>query len=381
MANGRRDVLVTGAGVVSALGIGREAFWSAWTEGRIPPVTMPSGPDGLPAPGPAWTPESAGFRAEALVEEKVLRRVSGLTRLAVPAAALALSDARIGTASPRRENAAVTLGTAFGSASYHFEYYEAIFRRGLKEASPLLFSESVMNAASGHISLHEKLRGPSLTVVGGEDVGAAAIATALDQIRAGSVDLALAGGAEEYCAMIHRAQAKVGIAARSMNPDDPETGDDRDEGLPYSSGAVLLTLEAVESVRLEQKQALVRLAGAGRARGARDDLENGEAVARATIAAFEDAGPSSCRDLVILTGSPDGKREWEGVLRGLPEGLSMARVSAIECLGEGYGYSSAALALVATQMVATKAASRVLCVIATRYGGATALVLDQSPRL
>ncbi len=171
----RTGVAVTGLGVVSPLGLGVEEFWSSLVEGRRALSPHLSSPRGITVPSRAGLLGEVADRARELVGARRLRRVSPLTLYAVTAAHLALENANGasvaessgGVPTPTdADSTAVVLGTSFGSSNYHFEYYEKLYRGGLRDASPLLFSESVMNAASGHVSLHFGLRGPSIALVG-----------------------------------------------------------------------------------------------------------------------------------------------------------------------------------------------------------------------
>jgi len=333
------DVWITGLGIVSPLGVGRERFAEALREGRTASGDPPPARDGLPAPGPAAALSRAGFSAEEYVDARYVRRLSALSRSTLVAARLAIEDAAFPEDRDLRAEAGVLLGTAFGSATYHFEYYEGLVRRGLKDASPLLFSESVLNAASGHVSQYFGLRGPSIALVGGEDVGIAAIAAALDKVRAGVAPAVLAGGAEEYCAIIHRALAATGLK------------------IPLAEGAAIVLVEAAQAARRRGARPLAALLGAGSGRAELAEASEGVHVARAVEDACRDAGVDR-GDAALITG--------ESIHRQL---------------GEGFGFTSAAQVVAAALEISSGGPSPAVAAASTRRGGASALVFGAPPVL
>lgn len=357
----QRSIVVTGVGMVSAFGLGIEAAWSALTAGRSAAQLSPESLRAIPVPPWAGALGSISQRLEEVVEARYLRRLATISRLTVAAAVLCAREARLSLppASPSPTSfgdaTAVILGTSFGASSYHFEYYEKLFRGGLKDASPLLFSESVMNAASGHASIYLRLRGPSLALVGGEEVGLTAIMDAQDRLQLGEIDAAFAGGAEEYCDFVHAAVAASGLVESSSST-TPAAAD----GAFFSEGAALLLLETEAQARCRGAPILARWAGCAAARSLIGPEGTASAVERAVRAALEDAGVGAeSVDLAVIS-APRGaaaQAEAAGLARGLELGESEHRHVPIcapkALLGEGFGYTSAAMAAVAIRAIAT----------------------------
>ncbi len=373
MREPKPEAWITGAGIVSPWGAGRRAFCEA---------LRGSNPLSRGLLGPAATLDAAGFSAEEFIDPKAVRRVSALTRSSLVAARMALSDAGFPEDEGLRRDAGVVLGTAFGSSNYHFEYYEALFRRGLKEASPLLFSESVMNASSGHVSQFFKLRGPSITIVGGEDAGIAAVASAVDQIRAAGGPALLAGGGEEHCAMLHRTLAAAGVVA---GPNAPRDGGERPI---WTDGAAFLLVEEERAALRRGASPLAVLRGAGWGRAGRAMAERGDAVAAAVEAALEDAAIDP-RDVEAIVGSegPSGGLEEMGLAAALG-GRLQGYLGTRSLLGEGFAFTSAAQVIIAALAVASDGAlpkgfprspEAAIAVTPTRRGGACAVIVGRVP--
>jgi len=355
-------VAVTGLGAVSPLGLGADELWDKLVAGASGLGTSPSSSRGINVPESAATVGEVSRRVDDVVSPKFLRRLANLSRYAVGAASLCFQepgrDARWGGAA-RRDATAVLLGTCFGCSAYHFEYYEKLFRHGIKDASPLLFSESVMNAASGHISIHLKLRGASLALVGGEEVGLAAIADAADRIRLGEATAALAGGAEEYCDFVHAWLASQGyVTGRAARP---YAGDET--GGFLGEGATLLLLEDARSVMSTGGRPLAFVAGAATARAGEGAVAAStvEAVERAIRDALGEAELSpQAVDLVVSSaaGTVFDGYEAKGIARALDtrsrtgsgRALFVAAPNAV--LGEAFACSSATQALVGVKALA-----------------------------
>ncbi len=332
---------IRGVGVVAPQGVGVEVFWQRLLAGEsTPPETPPSIFD-APVPARAHTLEATGFEAGECADPRIVRRLSRYSAMSLIAAQEAMgSDNHDGEP---RDDAAVILGTAFGSGVYHFEYYNRLFENGLKEASPLLFSESVINAATGHITHRLGLRGPGLALVGGEDVALKAAALALDKLRLGDVSSALVGGTDEYCDVLHASLAAQGIVAR----------DAQDAACPYGEGSAVLMLQRVAEDASVPEDALAFLAGAGNARSPRG-TDASDAVRMAVSAALRDAQMEASDIDLIVSGA--GIRDVAGEFAGLVSVLDAERPRIICApktqVGEAFAFSSATQLLVATLALA-----------------------------
>ncbi len=355
MKSGSRAAAVTGLGAVAPEGIGAERFWEALLRGEPALSASPKSRLGAPAPARAATLEGSGLALEEFADPRLLRRLSRFSAMSAVAARQALARAGLlepgdsfkngESSDPLFENAGVALGTAFGSSAYHFEYYEALFRKGLKEASPLLFSESVLNAASGHITHQLGLRGPGLTLVGGEDVGLQALSAALDLIRRGDVPFVLAGGAEEYCDILHAALAAQG--AVSAEPGQPYARGGRPGFL--GEGAALFILENAAAAAERGAAALAWIAGAGSGRARAIEAPE-RAVERAVRSALNDAEIDAAEVDLVAGGAGGGPLD-EAEAKGLAAVLDPRRpvwfMAPKRLSGEAFGFSSAAQAMAA----------------------------------
>lgn len=345
----RAGVRVSGLGIVSPLGVGVESVWKRLLAGERGLDNAPESSRGVPTPRRAATVDRFSNDLDKLVAHRSLRRVSRLSRYCVGAAGLAaprsVSDA--GEVSfPCADETSVILGTCYGSSRYHFDYYEKLFSGGLREASPLLFSECVMNAASGHVALFHGLRGASLALVGGEEVGLTAIAEAADRLRLGDARAALAGGADEYCDFVHAALSSRGFVGEEGTAPFASSS-----AIPFlSEGAAILYLERddVDGAR----EPLARWLGWGMVRGRGDSAS--AAVRGAVRRALDDAEVAAADvDLVVVGagGAALDAIELESVASVIDEAEEREVVVACPnaAFGEGFAFTSGAQAIVAVK--------------------------------
>jgi 3-oxoacyl-[acyl-carrier-protein] synthase II len=349
-------VVVTGLGVLTALGDSPEALHAALCEGRggLQPVDW--------AENGAMPPRLAGrvdFDPKTYLGDGNLRPLDRTGRLAVAASGLAL-EAAGWTAEMRRETeVGLVLGTMFGSVHTISGFDRRAMEAGPNYAKPMEFANSVINAAAGQTAIWHDLWGINATISGGTASGAQAIAYAADLIRTGRAAALLAGGVEELCfESVHgfdRAGLLYDPAAGDGAPAAPY--DARRSGFALAEGAAFLMLEEAGAAAARGADVLAEIRGQGDAfdgsRG-RDEDSRAAALARSVAAALERAGTEPA-ELVCASlagnGSPAGDRcEARGLALALGETTADLPAVAIKSmLGESLGASGALQAVVAIQ--------------------------------
>lgn len=259
-----RKVVVTGLGVVSPVGIGRDAFFSSLLASR-------SGIRRLTAEfAPRLTSRIGGevaFDAAAFFPKPKLALLDRFSQFALIAATEALQDAGIDAADPRKARAGVYLGTGFGGAQTIESAYTELFSKGKDRLGPYTVIRVMNNAATAHISIDFALRGPSLTFSTACSSSGIAIGEACRAIRHGYADLAVAGGAESLLTL---ATIRAWEALRTLAAEDPEDSSascrpfSRDRtGLVLGEGAGIVVLESEEHARARGAKIYAELAGYG----------------------------------------------------------------------------------------------------------------------
>ncbi len=303
-SGGGPRIVVTGSGLLSALGDSPAALHAALCAGRsgLVPVTVVS-TEGL---GERLAGEIGDFDAARYLGDGNLRPLDRTSRLATAAAALALENAGLGAAARGAlalgDTAGLALGTMFGSVRTIAEFDRRALTAGPNYVSPLDFANSVINAAAGHAAIWHGLRGINATLAGGSSAGGQAIGYACDQLRAGRASVLLAGGAEEMSF-----EALLGMSRwRTLSNRPRPFAADRD-GFAFGEGAALLVLERAEDATRRGAKAQAEVLGHGVAFGpAGSELGLATALANALRLALEASGVGADDvDLISTGGSGD----------------------------------------------------------------------------
>ncbi len=255
-------VFVTGLGVVSPLGVGREALFDGLRTGRsgIVRVDDQLDLDGLRVSVGA---PCSDFEPASFMDKKQARRMGRASQLAVAAAKLALDHGKLSQRDGAR--GAVVVGTGIGAMEAMVNNHLTLLERGAAKVSPFLAPVMMPNAPAAETAIHVGVTGPSLGVVTACAAAAHAIGLAWDYVRSGLVDWALAGGAESVMlTLVFAAFDRMG--ALTPNP-DPATAsrpfDVNRDGFVMGEGAGMLLLESEQHVCRRGAEALAEIVGFG----------------------------------------------------------------------------------------------------------------------
>lgn len=240
-------VVVTGIGVVSAIGIGRDAYWAALCSGTsgVAPI------EGfrLPEKGPRLGAEVRGFNARDFVKSVHGRRMDKLSRFVTAASRMAVDDAGLSLASAT-DGVGVVVGSAVGNLSETGAHLERLYVKGASGVSPLIFPNLVMNAPASYVGMELGLTGVNLTLAQGEVSGEQALVLACDLIRDGRADVVLAGGGDELSAILfHICQRARGLSGQHGGKEWCSPYDVDRNGVVLGEGAAMLVLESAEHAR------------------------------------------------------------------------------------------------------------------------------------
>lgn len=267
----RRDVVVTGIGVVAAPGEGRDAFWKGVS---IYPGTGPHAVS-------EWDPEPVIPRREA-------RRLDRFAQFALVATEEALTQAGDLGVDPNR----VTVNVATGIGG--LEALETLIGASYENeprVSPLLIPMMMCNAAAAAISIKYGFGGQASTPVVACAAGAQAILDGLRQIEWGYADVAVVGGAE---GAIRKPTVEGFVAARALSPSlTAKPFDAHRDGFVLGEGAAILILESRERAEARGATILASLPGGASTADAHHITAphpEGEGAERAIRLALEDAG-------------------------------------------------------------------------------------------
>jgi 3-oxoacyl-[acyl-carrier-protein] synthase II len=297
MGNKRR-VVITGMGVVSPNGIGRDAFTQAILEGRSG-VRHISRFDASEL-NVQIAGEVTGFDELAWMEKKDRRHVSRVLPLAIAAATEALASSGLDPAKLSLDDLrrfGVIIGSGGGSQEFTEQQYDLFFHDKQRQMSVHCVPTTVMGTLASDLSIRFGLRGPSHVVTTGCTSSTDALNYATRQIRSGRADFILSGGADSPIALgIVKGFILMKIMTSRWNH-APEKGSrpfsvDRD-GFVLAEGSWMFVLEEYEHAKARGSQMLAEIVGYGSTCEAFHRVrlqECGEEPARAIGLAMEEAG-------------------------------------------------------------------------------------------
>jgi 3-oxoacyl-[acyl-carrier-protein] synthase II len=272
-----RDVVITGVGAVTPLGVGARALHERWTAGVCGIV------DGE-AP-------CAEYEATDHFSRKESRRSDRFTQLALVAAAEAVAEAGwLEDGLPvAPDRAGSIIGTGIGGVSTLLGNYKSLLEGG--QVGPLAVPLMMGNAGAAAVAMKYDLEGPAFGVMSACAAGANAIGVALRAIQHGEADVLLAGGSEAALHPLTRAAFGALEATSELGISRPF--DARRDGFIMGEGAGVLVLEAGDVARARGARILGTLSGYGTTCDAHHltaPREDGKRAAAAITIALADAG-------------------------------------------------------------------------------------------
>jgi 3-oxoacyl-[acyl-carrier-protein] synthase II len=312
-----RRVVVTGMGLLTALGNDVASTWEGLLAGRSGIRTIelfdPSRLDSRIAG------EVRDFDASGVLDRKDIRRTDRYIQFGLVAARQALDQAGL----PGRldgelaERTGVTLGTGLGGVNTLFDNVLLMGQRGPDRISPFFVPMGIGNVGAGQVAIAFGPLGPNFAIASACASGGHALGEAWETIRRGDADVMLAGGVE---AAIHEATLGGFCAMRALSTrnDDPAGAsrpfDRGRDGFVIGEGAGVLVLEALDHALARGATPLAELVGYGATADASHitlPAPGGIGAVRAARRALEKAGlaPDAVDHLnAHATSTPEGDR-------------------------------------------------------------------------
>jgi 3-oxoacyl-[acyl-carrier-protein] synthase II len=241
-----RRVVVTGVGLVTPLGVGKDAFMRQLLDGLsgIQPITLFDTARFEAKLGA----QVRGFTPQDFIRPGTLRRMDRLSQMATAAARMAIDDAGFQIGPHNRDRVGIVLGTCFGATDVAAQFGKVLFTDSPRRANPILVPNTVMNAPAGHAAIELGVRGVNSTIHHREVSAETAMAYAAAEIARGRADLVLTGGGDiisEYCFnVLTRFRT---ISPQGGGPEGIRPFDVRRNGTVVGEGAGLVCLESLDS--------------------------------------------------------------------------------------------------------------------------------------
>lgn len=241
----KRRVVITGMGLVTPNGVGKDAFWEAMKHGKraLGPISLFDASK-LHSQIAA---EVVNFDPSDFMSARDARRMDRFAQFAVAASRMAVEDANLKDHDATRMG--VRLGTNVGGIGFAEDQHSLLIEKGPRYISPFLAIAFSIGSSSSQISLAVGAKGTSLTIGGECTSGASAIACAYDEIINNKAEIMLAGGAEAPIRPIFMS-ALDAIRLLSTRNEDPKKAcrpfDLERDGLVIGEGAALFVLEEMD---------------------------------------------------------------------------------------------------------------------------------------
>jgi len=290
----KRRVVITGMGIVSPVGSTLDDAWRSVYEGNSGIVvvedfdtsTYPTRIAGL----------VQGFDVDAYLAKKDQRKNDPFIHYSVGASVDAIRDSGIEITEENGHRIGVALGAGIGGIQTIEDNLKKMFEGGVRKVSPFFIPGSIINMASGQVSILQHITGPNISIVTACATSTHCIGLAARSIEHGDADVMLAGGGEHSTSPL----AMAGFcAARAMSTrnDDPKAASrpydiDRD-GFVMSNGAGTVVLEEYEHAKARGAKIYAELIGFGMSSDAYHITlppADGEGARKCMTAAIRDAG-------------------------------------------------------------------------------------------
>ena len=297
-SNGRRRVWITGLGLVTPIGTGRDAFWEGLHAARSPVKRI----DRFD-PSPFRSRVAAqvdDFEPTTYMDAKAAQRTDRFSQFAIAAGRLAIEDAGFRTGGrhgPQPERVAVYVGSALGGIAYAESEHERYLERGIRSVHPNLAIAVFGGAAPSNLGIALGLHGPILANSNSCAAGSVALGDAFHLVRDGGADAALAGGIEVPLSPLAFGAFDVIRALSSGHNDEPGRAscpfDEERDGFVMGEGAALLLLEEAQAAERRGAVPYAEICGFAATSDAYHMVQprpDGRQAARAIRLALADAG-------------------------------------------------------------------------------------------
>ena len=265
-----KKVMITGIGMLTAVGNGKDATWEAVKAGKpgIGRITK-FDPSRCTCQVAAEVKDFQAYAIDSgLIDKREARHMALFSQYAVAAAKEAWKDAGFTDESkPDMDRVGTILGVGIGGLDVTEDAFKTLFEKGPERLSPLAIPELISNEAAGNVAITLGAKGPCQVVTTACASSTDALGFALDLIRAGRADIVVAGGSEAVVMEFTVGGFMKEKALSTHYNDKPETAcrpftKGRD-GFVMGEGAAILVLESEEHAKARGAKAYAELAGYG----------------------------------------------------------------------------------------------------------------------
>jgi 3-oxoacyl-[acyl-carrier-protein] synthase II len=289
-----RRVVVTGIGLVSPLGTGTDKNWQALLRGESG-IALLTRFD-MSRYATRFGGEVKDFDPLAFIDRKEVRKMDPFIRYGLAAAELAVADSGIDRDDLRSDRAGTYVGSGIGGLGSIEENLKVLWEKGPDRVSPFFLIQTIINEASGQISIRFGAKGPNCANATACSTGTHALGDSARIIARGEADIMIAGGAEAPLTPLSLAGFNA-IKAISERNDEPAKAsrpfDAKRNGFVMGEGAGVLILEELGRALRRNARIYAELVGYGMTSDAYHvaaPAPDGDGAIRVMRRALEDAG-------------------------------------------------------------------------------------------
>jgi 3-oxoacyl-[acyl-carrier-protein] synthase II len=298
-------VVVTGTGMITALGHNVSDTWSAILAGKSGLGEITLFDKELHSSGGVC--EVKDFDAAEFLGKREARRSDRYQQLAAVATIEALEQSALKIDDENRDRIGIYMGTGVGGIRTLVEQERTLLNEGTRRLSPFAITMIMPNGAGGMLAIDYGIQGPNITITTACAAGIDAIGHAFRAIRRGEVDVALTGGSESIMTSVAVGGFERAGATSTKTNGTPQPFDKNRDGLIPGEGAGMLVLESLSYAKARGATVLGEIAGYGQTADAYHitaPSPGGVGAAKAMIKALEDAQiPASDVDYVSAHGT------------------------------------------------------------------------------
>ena len=288
-----RRVVVTGVGLVCALGIGTDETWKNLLSGQsgVGPITLfdATGFDCRIAG------EVKNFDPFRWIEKKELKKMGRFIQIALAGADAAVTMAKWKPEQSDLDEVGVYISSGIGGFDIIEREHWKLVQGGPGKISPFFIPSAIVNLASGHVSIRYGARGPNSATATACSASAHAIGDSFKIIERGAAEMMICGGTEATITPMG-VGGFASMKALSTRNDDPSHAsrpfDAQRDGFVVGEGAGIVILESLEHAQKRGAEILAEIVGYGMSGDAyhiTQPAENGDGAYRVMKAAMKDA--------------------------------------------------------------------------------------------
>ena len=290
----KRRVVVTGVGLVTALGTGTEETWKGLCDGRSG-VGMISRFDSTEF-STKIAAEVKDFDPLKWFDKKDLKKMDFFIYYAVAAADFAMKQSGLVIGEDLAERVGVFIGSGIGGFTVIEREHKALLEGGPRKISPFFIPSSIINLAAGQVSIRFGARGPNSAPCTACSSGAHAVGDAFRVISRGDADAMICGGSEAAITPMG-VGGFAAMRALSTRNDEPTKAsrpfDAKRDGFVVGEGAGILVIEELEYAKRRGAKIIAELVGYGMSGDAFHITlppDDGRGAHRVMLNALTDAG-------------------------------------------------------------------------------------------